>query len=79
MGLSCEVIDLRTIMPWDKETVINSVMKTGRCVVSHEAPKTCGFASGSFSFLFFSFLFFSLFFLLKKTNFHFKKSSLFLQ
>ena len=29
MGLSCEVIDLRTIMPWDKETVINSVMKTG--------------------------------------------------
>ena len=29
MGLSCEVIDLRTIVPWDKETVINSVMKTG--------------------------------------------------
>ena len=28
-GISCEIIDLRTVYPWDKETVINSVKKTG--------------------------------------------------
>jgi 2-oxoisovalerate dehydrogenase E1 component beta subunit len=44
-GISCEVIDLRTILPWDIETVANSVMKTGRFVVSQEAPLTAGFAS----------------------------------
>ena len=45
LGISCELINLRTILPWDFETVANSVVKTGRLVVSHEAPKTCGFAS----------------------------------
>jgi 2-oxoisovalerate dehydrogenase E1 component beta subunit len=45
MGVSCEIIDLRTIQPWDKQTVINSVKKTGKLIVSHEAPKTCGFAA----------------------------------
>lgn len=44
-GFSCEVIDLRTIMPWDEETVINSIKKTGRCIVTHEAPITCGFGA----------------------------------
>jgi len=44
-GISCEIIDLRTILPWDIETVANSVMKTGRFVVSQEAPLTAGFAS----------------------------------
>lgn len=43
-GISCEVIDLRTIVPWDVETVANSVLKTGRLVISHEAPLTGGFA-----------------------------------
>ena len=43
-GISCEVIDLRTILPWDVETVANSVFKTGRLVVTHEAPRTGGFA-----------------------------------
>ncbi len=43
-GISCEVIDLRTIYPWDVETVIASVQKTGRCVIVHEATKTGGFA-----------------------------------
>ncbi len=43
-GVSCELIDLRTILPWDVETVANSVLKTGRLVVSHEAPLTGGFA-----------------------------------
>ncbi|MBU6951219.1 MULTISPECIES: alpha-ketoacid dehydrogenase subunit beta [unclassified Hahella] len=43
-GISCEVIDLRTILPWDVDTVVNSVLKTGRLVISHEAPLTGGFA-----------------------------------
>lgn len=43
-GISCEIIDLRTILPWDVETVANSVRKTGRLVISHEAPITAGFA-----------------------------------
>lgn len=37
-GISCELIDLRTIVPWDVETIEQSVKKTGRLVVSHEAP-----------------------------------------
>jgi len=44
-GISCEVIDLRTILPWDVETVANSVTKTGRLIISQEAPLTAGFAS----------------------------------
>lgn len=42
---SCEVIDIRTLMPLDTETIINSVKKTGRVVVVHEAPRTCGFGA----------------------------------
>ena len=45
LGVSCEVIDLRTILPWDKETVLKSIKKTGKCLISHEAPVTCGFGS----------------------------------
>ena len=43
-GISCEVIDLCTLLPWDRETVAYSVRKTGRLVISHEAPLTGGFA-----------------------------------
>ena len=43
-GVSCELVDLRTIVPWDEETVINSVLKTGRMIIAHEAPITGGFA-----------------------------------
>jgi pyruvate dehydrogenase E1 component beta subunit len=41
-GRSIELIDLRTISPIDMDTISTSVNKTGRCVVVHEAPKTCG-------------------------------------
>jgi pyruvate dehydrogenase E1 component beta subunit len=40
--ISVEVIDLRTISPMDVDAIVNSVRKTGRCVIVHEAPKTCG-------------------------------------
>lgn len=45
LGISCEVIDLRTLLPWDVDCVTNSVRKTGRLIVTHEAPKTGGFAA----------------------------------
>ena len=44
-GLDAELIDLRTLVPLDLETILASVEKTGRCVVVHEAPKTCGFGA----------------------------------
>ncbi|CAL8070491.1 unnamed protein product [Calicophoron daubneyi] len=45
MNISCEVIDLQTILPWDEETVYNSVCKTGRCLIAHEAPLSSGFGA----------------------------------
>lgn len=45
VGISVEVIDLRTILPWDQETVLESVKKTRRCIVTHEAPITCGYGA----------------------------------
>lgn len=44
-GYDVEVINLRTLNPLDLNTIISSVKKTGRCVVSHEAPKTQGFGA----------------------------------
>jgi pyruvate dehydrogenase E1 component beta subunit len=44
-NISVEVIDLRTLMPFDIETIVASVTKTGRCVIVHEAPRTCGFGA----------------------------------
>jgi len=41
-GVGVQVIDLRTIVPWDRETVLNAVAKTGRAVVTHEAVKAFG-------------------------------------
>jgi len=40
-----EIIDLRTLLPFDVEAIIASVKKTGRVVVVHEAPRTCGFGA----------------------------------
>jgi 2-oxoisovalerate dehydrogenase E1 component beta subunit len=44
-GISCEVVDLRTLMPFDIDTLLASVQKTGRAVIVHEAPRTCGFGA----------------------------------
>jgi pyruvate dehydrogenase E1 component beta subunit len=44
-GIECEVIDLRTLWPVDIDAIVASVKKTGRVIVVHEAPRTCGFGS----------------------------------
>ena len=41
-GVSCEVIDVATIKPLDMATILESVEKTGRCIIVHEAARTCG-------------------------------------
>lgn len=42
LGISIELIDLRTVYPWDKECVLKSVRKTGRCLVVHESMVNAG-------------------------------------
>ena len=44
-GVDAEIIDLRTLLPIDLEAITNSVQKTGRCVVVHEATRTCGYGA----------------------------------
>jgi 2-oxoisovalerate dehydrogenase E1 component beta subunit len=44
-GVSCEVIDLRSLLPLDIATIEASVKKTGRCVIVHEATRTSGFGA----------------------------------
>jgi len=44
-GLSVEVVDLRTLWPWDRTAVLSSVAKTGRLIVVQEAVLTCGFGA----------------------------------
>ncbi|MFZ2198327.1 MAG: alpha-ketoacid dehydrogenase subunit beta [Thermodesulfovibrionales bacterium] len=44
-GFDAEVIDMMTLSPFDEETLYKSVRKTGRVVIVHEAPKTCGFGA----------------------------------
>jgi pyruvate dehydrogenase E1 component beta subunit len=44
-GWSVEVVDLRTLVPLDQDAVLASVQKTGRVVIVHEAPRTCGFGA----------------------------------
>jgi pyruvate dehydrogenase E1 component beta subunit len=44
-GISAEVIDVATLKPFDADTLLASVEKTGRCVIVHEAARTCGFGA----------------------------------
>ncbi|MCR6701345.1 MAG: alpha-ketoacid dehydrogenase subunit beta [Dokdonella sp.] len=44
-GISAEVIDVATLKPLDFDTIAESVAKTGRCVIVHEAPRTAGFGA----------------------------------
>ncbi|HXU62882.1 MAG TPA: alpha-ketoacid dehydrogenase subunit beta [Polyangia bacterium] len=44
-GYDLEVIDLRTLVPFDEAAILASVEKTGRVVIAHEAPRTCGFGA----------------------------------
>lgn len=41
-GIEAEIIDVATVSHIDMETILNSVAKTGRCVITHEAPRNCG-------------------------------------
>lgn len=44
-GIDAEVIDLRTLLPLDEESIVASVKRTGRCVIAHEATRTSGFGA----------------------------------
>ncbi|MEZ5315005.1 MAG: thiamine pyrophosphate-dependent enzyme [Chlamydiales bacterium] len=44
-GISIEVIDLRTLVPLDHQTILASVKKTGKLLIAHEAPRNCGFGA----------------------------------
>jgi 2-oxoisovalerate dehydrogenase E1 component beta subunit len=44
-GIDCELLDLRSLQPLDLDAIVSSVSKTGRLVIVHEAPRTCGFGA----------------------------------
>ena len=50
-GFDAEVIDLMTLSPYDEETILNSVKKTGRVVIVHEATRNCGFGAELSAFI----------------------------
>jgi len=45
LGVSVDIVDLRTLYPVDEETILDSVRRTGRAMIVHEAPKTCGYGA----------------------------------
>src|SRR5437868_14922156 len=51
-GVEAEVIDLRTLLPLDEQTIVNSVKKTNKCLVVHEDTKTGGIAGEIAAILF---------------------------
>ncbi len=50
-GIDVEVLDLRTLLPYDKDAISATVRKTGRVVIVHEAPKICGFGAEIAAFI----------------------------
>lgn len=44
-GISVEVVDIRSLVPLDEDTIASSVSTTGRCIVGEEAPRTAGFGA----------------------------------
>jgi pyruvate/2-oxoglutarate/acetoin dehydrogenase E1 component len=50
-GIDVEVLDLRTLLPYDKDAITATVRKTGRVVIVHEAPKICGFGAEIAAFI----------------------------
>ena len=44
-GISADVLDLRTLFPWDKQAVLDSIQKTNRCLIVHEDSETAGFGA----------------------------------
>ncbi len=50
-GISVEVLDLRSLLPFDGEAIIKTVRKTGRPIIVHEAPKICGFGAEIAAFI----------------------------
>jgi len=45
LGIDAEIIDLRTIVPLDVQTIVESVRRTGRCLIAHEATRFAGFGA----------------------------------
>ncbi|SFJ89547.1 alpha-ketoacid dehydrogenase subunit beta [Thermoflavimicrobium dichotomicum] len=50
-GVTCDIIDLRSLYPLDEETIVESVKKTGRVIIVHEAPKTAGLGAEIAAFI----------------------------